>query len=71
VLRNTSTLVKTPAPGIVYKNMDIWVGTSGFATPRNMKNAEIMFRVEKAWVNEGTTALYRYDGDWVELPPKK
>lgn len=71
VLKSTSSLVKTPAPGKVYKNFNIWVGTSGFATPRNIKNAEIMFRIKKAWVNEGTTALYRYDGGWIKLPTGK
>lgn len=39
VLKNTSTLVKTPATGLVYMNMNIWVGTSGFAVPKNIKTA--------------------------------
>jgi PGF-pre-PGF domain-containing protein len=74
VLRNTSSLVKTPAPGSVYKNINIWVGTSGFAVPKNIKNAEITFRVEKEWINQGepgTITLYHYDSEWVALPTRK
>ncbi len=74
ILRNTSSLVKTPAPGSVYKNINIWVGTSGFAVPRNIKNAEITFRVDKKWINQGepgTITLYHYDSGWVALPTRK
>ncbi len=72
VLKNTSTLVKAPASGVVYKSINIWVGTSGFATPRNIKNAEITFRVEKSWMQDsGSIALYRYDSEWVRLPTNK
>ncbi|MFA4934495.1 MAG: PGF-pre-PGF domain-containing protein, partial [Candidatus Methanoperedens sp.] len=52
ILKNTSYLVKTPAPGIVYKNVNIWVGTSGFAVPRNIKEAIITFRVKNSWLAE-------------------
>lgn len=74
ILKNTSSLVKTPAPGSVYKNINIWVGTSGFAVPKNIKNAEITFRIEKEWINQGgpgTITLYHYDSDWVALPTRK
>lgn len=74
VLKNTSTLVNIPAPGIVYKNINIWVGTSGFAVLKNLKNAEITFRVKKDWINEnnpGNIAFYRYDSQWVRLPAQK
>ncbi|SNQ59093.1 PGF-pre-PGF domain-containing protein [Candidatus Methanoperedens nitratireducens] len=74
ILRNTSSLVKTHAPGPVYKNINIWVGTSGFAVPKNIKDAEITFRVEKEWVNQnepGTITLYHYDSEWVALPTRK
>ncbi|MDO9099023.1 MAG: PGF-pre-PGF domain-containing protein, partial [Candidatus Methanoperedens sp.] len=71
VLKNTSTLVKTPPPGAVYKNINIWVGSSGFATPRNIKNAEIGFMVEKEWASGNEVSLYRYDSEWVKLPTQK
>ncbi|MDJ1421876.1 MAG: S8 family serine peptidase [Candidatus Methanoperedens sp.] len=74
VLRNPSSIVKGPAPGIAYKNINIWVGTSGFAVPKNIKNADITFRVEKQWtdaVDPGSIALYRYDSQWIKLPTQK
>ncbi len=70
-LKNTSTLVKTPPPGAVYKNINIWVGSSGFATPKNIKNAEIGFMVEKEWASGNEVSLYRYDSEWVKLPTQK
>lgn len=74
VLRNTSTLVKNiSAPGIVYKNVNIWVGTAGFATPRNIKQGVIGFRVRNSWLDEkeleaGDVRLVKWDGSgWIEL----
>jgi len=74
VLRSPSSIVKGPAPGIAYKNINIWVGTSGFAVPKNIKNADITFRVEKQWtdtVDPVSIALYRYDSQWIKLPTQK
>jgi PGF-pre-PGF domain-containing protein len=73
VLKSTSTLAKTPAPGIVYKYINIWVGTSGFAGPKNIKNARIMFKLENTWLTSGDIkdadiVLLRWDGtQWVSL----
>ncbi|NJD52460.1 MAG: PGF-pre-PGF domain-containing protein [Candidatus Methanoperedens sp.] len=73
VLKGTSTLVKTPPDGLVYKNFNIWVGTSGFATPRNIKEAFIRFRVDNTWMSANNIAgsdliLMRWNGDsWVGL----
>jgi len=73
VLRNTSTLVKTPAPGIVYKNINIWVGTYGFAVPKNIKEAVIRFRVENSWIRKNNLAasdvmMVRWTGSsWEQL----
>jgi PGF-pre-PGF domain-containing protein len=52
VLKNTSTLVKSVPDGLVYRNVNIWVGTSGFATPRNIKEALIKFKVDNKWMSE-------------------
>ena len=70
ILKNTSSIVKEPAPGAVYRNINIWIGNSGFSSPENFENARINFRVSKAWiadhqVRENTVNLYRYDkGSW-------
>ncbi len=73
VLRKTSSLVKTPAPGIVYKNVNIWIGTSGFAVPKNIKEALIKFRVKNSWmaetnIQEHEVFLLNWDGaSWNKL----
>ena len=75
VLRKTSTLVDTPASGIVYKNMNIWVGTYGFAVPKNIKEAKIEFIVNSEWLDEnsiGDVILYSYSDDvWQPLQTEK
>jgi len=76
VLRNTSSLVKSPAPDTVYKNANIWVGTYGFATPMNIKHAEITFRVPKSWIESNkidpdSVTMMHYQGAWASLPTKK
>ncbi len=50
VLKGTSTLVKEAPPGIVNKNVNLWLGTSGFAVPKNLKEVVIRFRVENSWM---------------------
>ncbi|MGA9186971.1 MAG: PGF-pre-PGF domain-containing protein [Methanosarcina sp.] len=73
MLKNTSSIVKEPAPGMVYKNVNIWVGNSGFSNPENLENARVSFRVSRAWVaeqgiSENTVTLYRYGQDaWNQL----
>ena len=66
ILKNTSSIVKGPAPGEVYKNINIWIGNSGFSRPENLENARINFRVSKTWIsehsiNKNTVTLYRYN----------
>lgn len=56
VLRGTSSLVSSPPPGTVYKNANIWVGTSGFAIPKNIKEAVIRFSIENSWLNSNGIA---------------
>jgi PGF-pre-PGF domain-containing protein len=73
VLKDTSSLVKSPAPGLVYRNVNIWVGTSGFAVPKNIKSAIIRFRIEDSWlknngISNSDVKLFRWDGiQWIQL----
>jgi PGF-pre-PGF domain-containing protein len=73
VLRKKSSLVKSPAPGIVYKNLNIWVGTSGFAVTKNIKKAVVRFRVENSMISNNNLAssdikLVKWDGSqWIQL----
>ena len=74
LLRNTSTMVDTPAPGKIYQNINIWVGNYGWATEKNIKDMTISFTVPLDWINsnnidQGSIALYRYnDNSWEQLP---
>ncbi len=54
VLRGKSTLVKEAPPGIVYKNINIWIGPPGFATLKNIKEETIMFRVHNSWIDNNS-----------------
>lgn len=73
VLKGTSTLVKTPPKGLVYKNINIWVGTPGYATSRNIKEALIKFKVDNNWISTNNVTssdivLMKWNGDsWIEL----
>lgn len=77
VLKDTSSLIKAKPEGLVYKNFNIWVGTSGFATPKNIKEALIKFHVENSWMSSnGVSAndivLLRWDGsNWVKLETRE
>ncbi len=72
-LKNTSTLVNTSAPGITYKNVNIWVGTTGFAVPKNIKEATIVFKVGNSWLSSNNlkgsdVKLEKWDGSkWMQL----
>ena len=73
VLKDTSTLVNMAPDGLVYKNANIWVGTSGMATPKNIKEALIKFKVNNSWMStNGVLAsdivLVKWDGSsWIKL----
>ncbi len=70
VLKTTSTLVKISPEGLIYKNANIWVGTSGYATPKNIKQALIKFKVDNSWMSSNTISgtdikLLRWNGkEW-------
>jgi PGF-pre-PGF domain-containing protein len=73
ILNDTSTQVDHAPSEIVYKNLNIWVGNAGWATPTNIANPTINFKVETFWISENnidesTIRLNRYnDGKWDPL----
>ncbi len=77
ILKSKSTFADKPVSGLVYKNMNIWVGKTGYATESNIKNPVIGFRVSKEWIDNNdidpaTIALNRYNGDvWEILSTKQ
>jgi len=72
MLKGKSELVSELPAGAVYKNLNIWVG-NGVATPENIENGVIGFKVEKAWLEEKgsdleSVSIWRYnEGNWSEL----
>ena len=73
ILNNTSTLVDTTPTNKVYKNLNIFVGNSRWATSSNIANPTISFTVEKSWITDekidkSSIKMYRYsNGKWNEL----
>jgi PGF-pre-PGF domain-containing protein len=73
VLKNTSDLAVSTAPGITYRNINIWLGKTGYATESNIMDPVIGFRVNRTWVLENSIdacsiSLNRYSGgSWEEL----
>ena len=74
MLKEKSTLVIGLPSDEVYKYLNIWVGNSGFATSKNIENAVVSFKVEKAWlqdkkIDKASITLNRYsDKKWTQLP---
>ncbi|MDD3043756.1 MAG: PGF-pre-PGF domain-containing protein, partial [Methanosarcinaceae archaeon] len=77
MLKGQSRLVPELPPAKVYKNLNIWVGNSGFATPENLENSLVGFRVEKTWlegagVDAASIILWKYeDNGWKQLETGK
>ncbi|MCL7475013.1 MAG: PGF-pre-PGF domain-containing protein [Methanosarcinales archaeon] len=73
ILRGISSMVEQMPPEIVYKHLNIWAGNLGWATPGNIKDPVIEFKVEKSWISQNkidtsTIRLYRYtNGVWSSL----
>ncbi len=71
VLKSNSTMVNIQPPGVVYKNVNIWAGTSGFNKPKNIKEGMIRFKVDNSWIDDNSITDLRmvmWEGsDWSRL----
>lgn len=52
MLYGRSALVDKEAPEKVYRNLNIWIGKSGFSSSDNIKDPVVGFKVEKRWIEE-------------------
>ena len=75
MLKGKSNLVSQLPEGEVYKSINVWVGSGGVGTAKNIENAVICFKVDKAWIKDkkidkDSIVLNRYttaDKKWEEL----
>jgi len=76
-LNERSTLTPVSPDGEVYGYMNIWAGNEGIATPENIENAVVGFKVDKSWISENdidsnSITLYHYNGEkWEPLSTTK
>lgn len=76
MLKSTSALVGSSAPGKVYRNLNIWVGDVAF-DENDMENPVIGFKVSKEWISDNdidpsSIVLCRYhDESWNQLSTRK
>ena len=74
MLKGKSTLVSSLPSDEVYKSLNVWVGNGGFGDSKNIENAVVSFKVEKAWmqdkkIDKASITLNRYsDKKWTQLP---
>ena len=76
MLKGKSALTPIEPEGQVYKYIDIWIGSGGFANPDNIGNAVVGFRVSKAWITENgiivdSITLQHFDENWNSLQTAK
>ncbi|WP_164997740.1 S-layer protein domain-containing protein [Methanolobus psychrotolerans] len=77
MLHGRSALVNEDAPDVVYCNVNLWVGKSGFSSSENIDNPVVGFKVEKEWIEENeidefSIRLCRYsDEKWSYLNTQK
>lgn len=71
VLEHNSTMVTIHPPDMVYKNVNIWAGSSSFKRPKNIKEGIIRFRVMSTWLESNSITgikMVRWDGsEWTQL----
>jgi PGF-pre-PGF domain-containing protein len=76
-LKGTSKLVASPPSGSIHKNVNIWLGSSGFAVPSNIREGIIKFKVNNTWlssenIDASTISMMRWDGSqWISLETKQ
>lgn len=76
-LKGKSLLTPAAPEGVIYKHLNIWVGSGGFATSNNIESAIVGFRVSKDWIdknhiNADTISLQHYSKDkWNPLNTEK
>ena len=72
-LYHTSELVDSFPEGVMYMNVNVWVGLAGYATEQNIGDAHVRFKVDKDWIlshdiDRNSIQLHRYhENTWDPL----
>lgn len=75
-LKSPSRLVVMSSDWTIYKNVNILLGTSGFAVSRNIKEGIIRFRIENDWlsgenIEANKVSMMKWEGNhWISLETK-
>ncbi|MDW7731772.1 MAG: PGF-pre-PGF domain-containing protein [Methanolobus sp.] len=73
-LKDRSGFADSLPSGVIYRNLNIWVGKTGYAITENIRGPIIAFRVDRSWIreeviDEDSIVLNRYSDDsWEKLP---
>ncbi|WP_342304514.1 putative Ig domain-containing protein [Methanolobus sp. ZRKC5] len=72
ILRDKSTFADSLPSGTIYKNINIWVGKTGYAIDSNIDDPVIGFRVDRKWIEnynigQDSIVINRYNGVWSRL----
>ncbi len=72
VLHDKSSFANKEPEGKIYRQMNIWVGKTGWASSDTISEPEISFSIEKSWINENgvdpaDVRLMRYTEQWDEI----
>ena len=57
ILNHTSSLVSIDAPDVVFKNLNVWIGSMGLLTENKVMDPTISFNVDKSWVKDNGITL--------------
>ncbi|WP_406661284.1 PGF-pre-PGF domain-containing protein [Methanolobus sp. ZRKC3] len=77
ILKGTSAMVAEKPSGLVYRNINIWIGKSGYANSNNIESPVVNFKVSRQWMDENSISadsivLKRYSSaKWYDLPTEK
>jgi len=72
VLKNIPRKLNLTPSGEVYRYFNVRIGGPGFASPQNIEDLEVRFKVEKSWAQDKTVTLSQFqDGKWTEATTTK
>ncbi|TGC08431.1 hypothetical protein CUN85_08910 [Methanolobus halotolerans] len=74
-LKGTSVFANEAPPGLVYRNLNVWVGNGQYSSYK-FTEAKVNFKVEKQWLESNNVGydsilLYNYHNEWGALATER